>query len=157
MAKKPATSREGRHYRNKNVDDPVARYAKEAIEKSGFSASDLADKLHLSKSAVSQWQKGNSHPRLENLIPLSLQTGVSLGRLSAIGAELVGKKPPHSGEIEGRFALLPVPLQKMVLEALDFAEKSARDTRFASAKKRSSDDDTSYPNRREKNFGSEVD
>lgn len=122
MPKEPQTSRDARRYRTKDANAPIARYCAAAIKKYGGSAAKLAAEMGLTRSAPTQWATGLAHPSLENLIDLSLKSGLSLGYLSALSAEYQNVDVPHLGEIEGRYALLSDVLRPTVIAALDSAE-----------------------------------
>ena len=51
---------------------------KKALEKNGFSQSSLADKLGVSREAVSKWLSGNKFPRPDKLLRLGLALGLGV-------------------------------------------------------------------------------
>lgn len=59
----------------------------------GYSQEDLAEKLGVSRQAVSKWENGEASPDTNNLIALADLYGISLD-------ELVGKKGPASSKEE---------------------------------------------------------
>lgn len=61
----------------------------ELRKKAGLSQEDLAEKLDVSRQAVSKWECGESLPDTENLITISQLYGISLD-------ELVGNEPMNS-------------------------------------------------------------
>jgi len=126
MPKEAQTSRGSRRYRSKDTDTPIARYCAAAIKKYGGSAAKLAAEMGLTRSAPTQWATGLAHPSLENLIDLSLKSGLSLGYLSALAAEYQHIDVPRLGEVEGRYALLSDVLRPTVIAALNSAEALER-------------------------------
>ena len=59
----------------------------------GYSQEELADKLSISRQAISKWENGESDPSTENLIALSKLYGCSLDAL--VGNE-EAPKPVHN-------------------------------------------------------------
>lgn len=53
----------------------------ELRKRSGMTQSDLAEKLDVSRQAVSRWEMGTARPELENLVALSELFGVTLDHL----------------------------------------------------------------------------
>lgn len=53
----------------------------ELRKKAGYSQEDLADKIGVSRQAVSKWERGESSPDTDNLIELATLYGVSLDEL----------------------------------------------------------------------------
>ena len=49
----------------------LGKNLKEAREKAGYSQSDVAEKLNISRQSVSRWENGWSSPDIDNLIVLS--------------------------------------------------------------------------------------
>ena len=49
----------------------LAEHLKEAREKVGYSQQDVAEKLNVSRQAVSRWENGKTYPDIENLVILS--------------------------------------------------------------------------------------
>ena len=54
-------------------------------KKYGYSQEELADKLGLSRQAVSKWERAEASPDTDNLICLAKLYGVSLDELFACG------------------------------------------------------------------------
>ena len=67
------------------LGENLAKYRKKA----GYSQEELADKLGVSRQAVSKWERGEASPDTENLIALSRLYGVTLD-------DLVNKEPSES-------------------------------------------------------------
>ena len=59
------------------LGENLAKYRKKA----GYSQEELADKLGVSRQAVSKWERGEASPDTENLIALSRLYGVTLDEL----------------------------------------------------------------------------
>ncbi len=59
----------------------LGKNLKEAREKAGYSQSDVAEKLNISRQAVSRWENGWSYPDVENLVILSQMYKISLDDL----------------------------------------------------------------------------
>ena len=49
----------------------LGKNLKEAREKAGYSQSDVAEKLNISRQSVSRWENGWSSPDIDNLTVLS--------------------------------------------------------------------------------------
>jgi len=63
-------------------------------ELTGFSKTDLAEKLNVSVAAVSQWENGSKHPSMENLLALSRATHVNFQLLfTEVPRELLNRGP----------------------------------------------------------------
>lgn len=69
-------------------------------KRSGMTQSELAEKLDVSRQAVSRWEMGTARPELENLVALSELFGVTLDHLlkgedtpEAVSPELVLAEP----------------------------------------------------------------
>lgn len=60
----------------------IADKIKRAREQAGFSQQELADRLHVSRSAVAKWESGLGTPDIENLKGLSRLFGVSMDALT---------------------------------------------------------------------------
>ena len=60
----------------------------------GMTQNDLAEKLNVSRQAVSRWEQGSATPDVENLIAISDLFGVTLDEL------LRGEAPPTSAQQE---------------------------------------------------------
>ena len=71
----------------------LGNHLAELRKKHGYSQEDLADKLDISRQAISKWENGESDPSTENLIALSKLYGVSLD-------ELVGNVKPVENDDE---------------------------------------------------------
>ncbi len=63
-----------------------------ARRKAGLSQAALADRLGINKSAVAQWETGDTKPTNENMAALKLEIGFDPGFLVAEGA-------PYAGEL----------------------------------------------------------
>lgn len=63
----------------------------ELRKRAGLSQQDLADKLHVSRQAISLWESGNGMPSIDNLIYLSDFYGVSVDYLLGRTDEAVQK------------------------------------------------------------------
>ena len=59
----------------------LGKNLKEAREKAGYSQSDVAEKLNISRQSVSRWENGWSYPDVENLVILSQMYKISLDDL----------------------------------------------------------------------------
>mgnify|MGYP003559863099 FL=1 len=62
----------------------------EERKKKGMTQEDIAEKLNLSRQAISKWESGSSFPDTENLLKLSLLFSVSVDYL--LKGEMVGEK-----------------------------------------------------------------
>ena len=62
----------------------------EERKKKGMTQEDMAEKLNLSRQAISKWESGSSFPDTENLLKLSLLFSVSVDYL--LKGEMVGEK-----------------------------------------------------------------
>ena len=62
------------------LGENLAKYRKKA----GYSQEELADKLGVSRQAVSKWERGEASPDTENLIALSRLYGVTLDECTTI-------------------------------------------------------------------------
>ncbi|MCL2556250.1 MAG: helix-turn-helix domain-containing protein [Firmicutes bacterium] len=65
------------------MDYKIADRLIELRKKSGLSQDELADKLSISRQAISKWERGESLPDTENLIALSKLYSVTLDELVA--------------------------------------------------------------------------
>ena len=74
-------------FMDKNIGEKLYQHRKAA----GFSQEELADKIGVSRQAVSKWEKGESSPDTENLIALSKLYNVSLDGL--VFGEKAEEKP----------------------------------------------------------------
>lgn len=72
---------------DKNIGEKLYQHRKAA----GFSQEELADKIGVSRQAVSKWERGESSPDTENLIALSKLYNVSLDGL--VFGEKAEEKP----------------------------------------------------------------
>lgn len=61
-------------------------------KQNGFSQEELAEKLNVSRQAVSKWERGEASPDTENLIALARLYGISLDRLFGIDSEPVSER-----------------------------------------------------------------
>lgn len=75
----------------------------------GLSQEELAEKLHVSRQAVSKWERAESSPDTDNLIALGQLYGVTLDELI------------HGGQAEAA----PIPEAPAVVEAAPAAEEPA--------------------------------
>ena len=75
----------------------AARLAELRREK-GLSQEELAEKLNVSRQAVSKWERGESSPDTDNLIALAQLYGVSLDVL--LGLKLAKTPEPAGAEYE---------------------------------------------------------
>ena len=75
----------------------------------GLSQEELAEKLHVSRQAVSKWERAESSPDTDNLIALGQLYGVTLDELI------------HGGQAEAA----PIPETPVVAEAAPKAEEPA--------------------------------
>jgi transcriptional regulator with XRE-family HTH domain len=82
----------------------------ELRKKNGLSQEDLAEKLNISRQAVSKWERAESLPDTENLIALSKLYGLSLDEL------VYGKKPESAESMQpqgnNEFLTLPISRKK---------------------------------------------
>jgi len=61
-------------------------------KQNGFSQEELAEKLGVSRQAVSKWERGDASPDTENLIALAKIYGISLDRLFGLETETVSER-----------------------------------------------------------------
>ena len=80
----------------------------------GWTQTDLAERLQMTKASVSNFETGATLPSLQTLITFAAETGVSLDWL------LLGKEP--AGEYDRRIRDLPEPLRDYVVQNLLLAE-----------------------------------
>ena len=59
----------------------VARNIVDARKRAGISQAELADKLAVTQGAVSQWETGQTFPRIESLMKISETLNCSLDEL----------------------------------------------------------------------------
>lgn len=71
----------------------------ELRRKSGLSQEQLADKIGVSRQAISKWESGSSTPELEKLILLSEFFGVSIDDLAKENQEVVSKNVEEKEEL----------------------------------------------------------
>ena len=64
----------------------------------GYSQEEMADRLEISRQAVSRWEMGTTLPDAQNLIRLSKIFGVSIDSMLNDGMELTGEKQPAMEE-----------------------------------------------------------
>ena len=62
-------------------------------KQSGLSQEALAEKLGVSRQAVSKWERSESSPDTDNLIALAQLYGVSLDELLYVDDEIRGRRP----------------------------------------------------------------
>lgn len=67
----------------------IADKIRTARNQAGLSQQELADSLHVSRSAIAKWEAGNGLPDIENLKALSLQLGISMDDLTDNGIDAV--------------------------------------------------------------------
>ena len=75
-------------------------YLKYCRERAGFTQEQLAEKIYVTRQAVSKWERGESMPDIENIIILSDLYDISIDRLLR-GAEFL-EKPHFMGEFMSR-------------------------------------------------------
>ena len=76
----------------------------EVRKRSGMTQSELAEKLNVSRQAVSRWEMGTAKPDFENLIAISKLFGVSIDYLlKGEAEENVVPSQPEQQEDETRF------------------------------------------------------
>ena len=80
-----------KHKRGLNMDITTANRLYELRKQHGYSQDELADKLNVSRQAISKWERSESSPDTDNLIALAKLYGVSLD-------ELLNYTPAKSGE-----------------------------------------------------------
>ena len=64
---------------------------KKEREKRGWSQNDLAEKIHVSRQAVSKWETGKNYPSIEVIINLSDLFGITIDELLRSDEELKEK------------------------------------------------------------------
>lgn len=79
-------------------------YLKYYRELNGFTQEEIADKLYVTRQAVSKWERGESYPELENIILLSDLYDISIDQLVR-GAQYL-KKPFKIGERNPKLFIL---------------------------------------------------
>jgi len=100
------------------MDYKMADRLIELRKKKGYSQDELAEKLNISRQAVSKWERAESFPDTENLIALSRLYNISLDRL-VHGVEFDNDDEEKDADIE-------VDVKEVLSEALaeiDEAEK----------------------------------
>ena len=80
----------------------IANRLVELRKQNGLSQEELADKLGISRQAVSKWERSEASPDTDNLICLAELYGMSLDEL------LYGKKESETVEAERAYSL-PIP------------------------------------------------
>ena len=73
------------------MDITTANRLYELRKQHGYSQDELADKLNVSRQAISKWERSESSPDTDNLIALAKLYGVSLD-------ELLNYTPAKTGE-----------------------------------------------------------
>lgn len=63
------------------MEDGIGRKIKAARERAGLTQEDLAERMEVSRQAVSKWENGSSEPSTANLLALAKLYGVDLGAL----------------------------------------------------------------------------
>ena len=64
---------------------------KKEREKRGWSQTDLAEKIHVSRQSVSKWETGKNYPSIEVIINLSDLFGITIDEMLRSDGELKGK------------------------------------------------------------------
>ena len=64
---------------------------KKEREKRGWSQTDLADKIHVSRQSVSKWETGKNYPSIEIIIELSNLFGITIDEMLRSDEELTEK------------------------------------------------------------------
>ena len=64
---------------------------KEEREKRGWSQTDLAEKIHVSRQSVSKWETGKNYPSIEVIIELSDLFGITIDEMLRSDKELKEK------------------------------------------------------------------
>lgn len=59
----------------------LSKKLKDAREISGYSQAEIAEKLHISRQAISRWENDKAYPDIDNLIILSNLYQISLDEL----------------------------------------------------------------------------
>ena len=77
--------------------------------KNGFTQEELAKKINVSRQSISEWEKGNSTPNIDNLILLSKILKTSLDYL------ITGKEESLNSLIPGGIELEYIKLIKSIL------------------------------------------
>lgn len=67
-----------------NNDKPLCIKLRELREQNGYSQADLAEHLHVSRQAISNWENGKTCPDIDNLAMLCKLYGTSLDQLYSI-------------------------------------------------------------------------
>jgi len=73
----------------------------------GFSQEDLAERLSVSRQAISKWESGSAHPEIEKLVQLSDVFGVTLDSLMKDGPLQYGRSERTSSRSESTSSLPP--------------------------------------------------
>ncbi len=93
----------------------------------GLSQEELAEKLGVSRQAVSKWERGESSPDTDNLIALAKLYRVSLDELLGLGAP---QQPQEEGEAPVSDDLLPDGSYYEAQRRKQAREKERRHARF---------------------------
>lgn len=72
----------------------------------GFSQTNVAAHLRISRQSISKWENGNSYPDLENLVKLSDYYEISIDELLKENKELKNKIETNELEIENNYQKL---------------------------------------------------
>lgn len=75
---------------------------KQARKKSGFTQDQVAEQLHISRQAVSQWETGKSYPDIENLRSLNTIYSLDLSTL----LDCKSRESPYFTRIWHKFLVL---------------------------------------------------
>lgn len=76
--------------------ETLSKNLTELRKKAGLSQEELAEKISVSRQAVSKWERGEAYPDIENLVALSRLFGVSLDYL--VDGEAVKKETTEQDE-----------------------------------------------------------
>lgn len=95
------------------VDGDVPRRLRAERERRGISVRELARRLKLSPSAISQIERGVARPSVATLYAIVAELGLSLDELFAHGSDTANDQPPRPGSS----ADMPAPRHPVVAEA----------------------------------------
>lgn len=65
-------------YQNRGVDEVLGDRLRQARDRLGLTQTEAAEKIGLSYAAIGQWERGETIPELENLVPCAQVYGASL-------------------------------------------------------------------------------
>lgn len=85
----------------------------EVRKKAGMTQNDLAEKLNVSRQAVSRWEMGTAMPDVENLVAMSELFGVSLDYLlkdtaASQATSQTEESGSHESSLKGSWLLIPI-------------------------------------------------